>query len=63
MTQTDKTHAFLLQGLQPAAQYVLKFHDSGTSRTFTGQQLMRSGLAVTLEVPNSSELIFIETRQ
>jgi hypothetical protein len=62
-TQTEKTHAFLLQGLQPAAQYVLKFHDSGASRTFTGQQLMRSGLAVTLEVPNSSELIFIETRQ
>jgi alpha-galactosidase len=58
-TETEKTHSFVLRGLQPSAQYVIKFHDSGTSRTVTGQELMGGGLRVTLDLPNSSELIFI----
>ena len=59
-TETEKTHAFVLQGLQPAARYTLKFHDSGTSRTMTGEELMHGGLGLALDLPNSSELIFIE---
>lgn len=59
-TETEKMHSFVLQGLDPAAQYSLRFHDSGESRTATGEQLMGGGLNVSLEVPNSSELIFIQ---
>lgn len=58
--ETEQAHSFPLQGLQANAQYVLKFHDSGVARTVTGQQLMSAGLNVTLDVPNSSELIFVE---
>jgi hypothetical protein len=57
----DKTHLFRLQGLQPSSRYQLKFNDrSATDRTATGEQLMRDGLQVTLGLPNSSELIFLE---
>jgi hypothetical protein len=59
---TEKTHAFVLRGLQPATRYVLKFHDAGATRTVTGQQLMTGGLNVSLNIPNSSELIFIESK-
>ena len=56
----EKAHSFLLKGLQPAGRYRLRFYDhSGTDRTVTGRALMQ-GLKVTLHVPNSSELIFIE---
>jgi alpha-galactosidase len=58
--ETERAHSFELQGLQANAQYVLKFHDTGATRTVPGQQLMSGGLNVTLDVPNSSELIFIE---
>jgi alpha-galactosidase len=58
--ETERAHSFALQGLQANAQYVLKFHDTGATRTVPGQQLMSGGLNVTLDVPNSSELIFIE---
>jgi alpha-galactosidase len=58
--ENEQAHSFALQGLQANAQYVLKFHDSGATRTVPGQQLMSGGLNVTLDAPNSSELIFIE---
>ncbi|HZQ93951.1 MAG TPA: glycoside hydrolase family 36 protein [Candidatus Sulfotelmatobacter sp.] len=58
--ENEKTHSFVLHGLQPAAQYLLKFHDSGATRTVTGSQLLSGGVNVALNVPNSSELIFIE---
>ncbi len=62
MSEAEKTHAFVLRGLQPASRYVLKFHDAGATRTVTGQQLMTGGLNVSLDIPNSSELIFIESK-
>jgi hypothetical protein len=62
MSEAEKTHAFVLRGLQPASRYVLKFHDIGATRTVTGQQLMTGGLNVSLDIPNSSELIFIESK-
>jgi hypothetical protein len=51
----------VLQGLQPAGRYLLKFYDH-TSRdhTVTGRELMTRGLKVALSLPNSSEVIFIE---
>jgi hypothetical protein len=58
-TESEKSHSFVLQGLDRAAQYSLQFHDSGKSQTATGEQLMNGGLTVPLEWPNSSELIFI----
>lgn len=59
-TPTEKTHSFVLQGLEPAVQYRLSFHDRGLSQTASGKDLMQRGLRVTLDLPNSSELIFIE---
>lgn len=59
-TDTENTHSFVLQGLDPAAQYSLQFHDIGKSQTATGRQLMSGGLNVALDLPNSSELIFIQ---
>ena len=61
-SEAEKTHTFVLRGLEPVTQYVLKFHDTAATRTITGQQLMNGGLNVTLDVPNSSELIFIESK-
>lgn len=60
---SEKSHSFLLQGLQPARHYRLSFHDRGTQQTVTGADLMRSGLNVALDLPNSSELVFIEQQQ
>jgi alpha-galactosidase len=59
-SEAEKTHLFKLQGLNAAAQYRLKFHDSGAAQTVTGRDLMGGGLKLTLNLPNSSELIFIE---
>jgi len=59
--ETEKSHSFVLQGLQPSLRYEIKFHDhSGADQSLTGQELMRNGLKVTLGVPNSSELVFLE---
>jgi glycosyl hydrolase family 36 len=51
-----------LRGLEPASRYRLKFEDRGAaaSLVLTGQVLMQAGVEVTLELPLSSELIFIE---
>ncbi len=59
--ENEKTHPFVLSGLEASARYRLRFHDhSSADRTVTGRELMNRGLKVTLPVPNSSELIFIE---
>jgi hypothetical protein len=60
-TEEEKTYSYVLQGLQPAGRYLLKFYDH-TSRdhTVTGRELMTRGLKVALSLPNSSEVIFIE---
>ena len=58
--EAEKSHSFVLQGLQPQTRYLLNFHDSGASRTNTGEELMHGGLNIKLDLQNSSELIFIE---
>lgn len=59
-TEDEKTHVYVLQGLQPSNRYLLTFNDhSSPDRTVTGEELMKRGLKVALPVPNSSELIFI----
>lgn len=57
----ESAHTFPLYGLDPQQQYRLHFHDgSSPDRTESGQDLLHKGISVTLAVPNSSELIFIE---
>jgi hypothetical protein len=58
----QRTHSFRLHGLEPASLYRLKFEDRGAAANLvlTGQVLMQAGVEVTLELPLSSELIFIE---
>jgi len=59
--EAEKTHSYPLEALRPAGRYLLKFYDhSAPDRTVTGRELMTRGLKVTLPLPNSSELIFIE---
>lgn len=58
--QTEKEHSLVLQGLKSTTRYRLTFHDRGLIRIMKGETLMRKGLRVNLDVPNSSELIFIE---
>ena len=58
----EKKHSYLLQGLEPAGRYALKYYDhTAPDRTVTGRVLMTRGLQVTLPLTNSSELIFIES--
>jgi alpha-galactosidase len=60
--EAEKTHAYLLEGLNPAGHYQLRFYDhSAPDRTVTGQELAKKGLKVTLPLPNSSEIVFIES--
>ena len=60
-TETETKHIFRLHGLVPGQQYRLRFYDhSASDRAISGQELLGSGLSVTLSVPNSSELIFID---
>lgn len=58
----ELTHRFRLLGLAPEVRYALSFHDAGVSapRPLTGEALLRQGVAVTLAVPLSSELVFFE---
>ncbi len=55
-------HRFLLQGLDPNSRYRIKFEDRGDAagEVLAGQFLMRTGVEVTLPLPLSSELIFVE---
>jgi hypothetical protein len=58
---TENTHTFVLQGLQPATRYSIKFHDrSAADGSATGAELMQKGLKVSLAFTNSSDLVFIE---
>lgn len=60
-SESDSAHTFLLQGLNAADQYRLRFHDhTSADQTVSGQTLLSGGLKVTLGRPNSSELIFME---
>ena len=57
----QRTHRFRLRGLERGGRYRLEFHDQGTvgARGVTGRMLMQRGVAVTLPLPLSSELVFI----
>jgi len=58
------THTFQLRGLDAGRRYRLTFQDrvAPFQGETTGQALMTEGLAVTLAVPLSSELVFFEQR-
>lgn len=59
-TETESSHTYNLQGLRAGGIYRLHFHDgSGPDLALSGRALCKSGLSVTLPVPNSSELILI----
>jgi hypothetical protein len=56
------THRFRWLGLKAASRYQLKFQDQGAAanRVLTGRMLMQQGSEVSLAMPLSSELIFLE---
>jgi hypothetical protein len=58
----EPTHRFRLLGLKPGSRYRLKFQDRGAAANLVlaGQSLMQEGVEVTLALPLSSELIFLE---
>jgi len=57
----EAEHRFVLAGLDAGKHYRLHFEDgSAPDRERTGGELMKSGLAVSLREPLSSELIFLE---
>ncbi len=58
----EPSHRFRLQGLDLKSRYRLKFQDRGAAAGLvrTGRSLMQEGVEVNLDVPLSSELIFIE---
>jgi len=61
---SEEVHAFLLKGLQPESRYQLRFNDgSSPNRTAMGAELMGKGLKVSLPLPNSSEIVFLEQVQ
>ena len=59
--ETESSHAFVLQGLQPDTKYHLHFQDgSSPDAVVSGSDLGTAGLTVQLPQPTSSELIFID---
>jgi hypothetical protein len=56
------THRFRLLGLKPGSRYRLKFQDQAAAANLElpGQLLMQEGAEVTLDLPLSSELVFLE---
>jgi hypothetical protein len=56
----ENKHIFYLQGLRPNRRYRLSFHDlTAPDRIASGQELMRVGIVVHLNAPDSSELVFL----
>jgi hypothetical protein len=55
-------HRFPLFGLNPEGRYRIKFQDQPAAATFVlaGHSLLQDGVQVTLTLPLSSELVFIE---
>jgi hypothetical protein len=59
--QDEPEHRFVLAGLNAQSHYRLHFEDgSAPDREASGSQLLESGLAVHLQSPLSSELVFVE---
>jgi alpha-galactosidase len=60
-TPDEQVHRFLLAGLNARQHYRLHFEDGGVHDIErTGEELMRSGLPVSLQSPLSSQLVFFE---
>ena len=57
----DTSHTFVLKGLQPQRRYRLHFRDgSAGDKVLRGNALMRTGVEVTLPLPDSSELVLLQ---
>jgi Melibiase/Glycosyl hydrolase family 36 C-terminal domain len=58
----EPMHRFRLLGLRPESRYRLRFQDQGPAADLVlgGRLLMQEGAPVTLALPLSSELIFLE---
>jgi Melibiase/Glycosyl hydrolase family 36 C-terminal domain len=57
----ESSHLFVLRGLNAASSYRLTFHDhSSSEQTISGGELMNKGVRVSLPLPESSELVFIQ---
>jgi len=57
----QQQHRFILAGLNPTHRYRLHFEDGSAPDTeATGDQLMRGGLSIRRESPESSELVFLQ---
>jgi hypothetical protein len=60
-TPDEPSHAFVLQGMRADRSYQLQFEDhTSQDRVVSGRELMSSGFAVTLPLPESSELVFVQ---
>lgn len=56
----QRSHAFVLRGLDPAKTYQLHFQDgSSKDARIDGATLMRSGVTIGLPMPDSSEIVLI----
>lgn len=55
----EAVRRFRLSGLAPGKRYLLRFNDRRISRVFSGRVLRDAGVAVTLPMPLSSELVFL----
>ena len=62
--ESEKSHSFLLRGLNPRGRYRITYHDHpSVDRELSGRELMVQGLTVSLVVPNSSEIVLLEQRE
>ena len=60
----ERTHRFVLKGLDANAAYELGFEDGSSPRAIMrGSDLMSAGVMVNLPEPKSSELIYIVRAQ
>ena len=60
-TESEGTHVFKIRGLASEKGYRLQFNDhTGPDIVVGGRELLSSGLRVDLQLPNSSELVFID---
>ena len=58
--ENETEHRFVLRGLNLQSRYKLQFHDhSIADQVIGGKELMKSGLALRLPIPNSSEIILL----
>jgi hypothetical protein len=62
-TTEQNSQTFRVKGLTPEKKYEISYEDgTGKTQSLTGKQLMREGITVILTDPNSSELIFLNSK-